>query len=542
MVSSTRQAVACVLLILCAAGCAHSQSVTEKSATASISGKVTVKGKGVPGIVVVANERNVTGPNRPRYRATTDQTGNYRISLPAGTYQVVPILLSLVPENLLSNKFVIIGDGETLEDFNFTLIRGGVITGKITDSEGKPLIDAAVSIVAVEGPSDNIVYSTRGRQTDDRGIYRAFGLAPGKYRVFVGTSRSSFGDSQGTYRQTFYPSVTDVEKATLIEITEGGEISNIDIVMGRPLTTFRVTGRIVDGETGKPLPNVMYAIGQKSSDGSQQITFGGKLANARGEFKLENLLPGKYSVFVENDRNSNFRGNSVPFEVVDRDISDLVIKLSKGSTLSGVVVLEGAEEKALPTTLSGLYIRAWLPNSESNFAGNSAAPVKPDGSFTIGGLRSGITRIDVDPMPLSGSKYLAVVRVERDGIAQPGGINVKEGEQVTDVRVVIKYLTGTIRGQVKIEGSEPPPASRISVWLRPVDDARTGYLVMMHDASTDVDSRGRFIFDGLAAGTYDVNVTVFDPGQPYSNQTSKQQVIVTDNTVSEVTVTLKPKP
>ncbi|HEX6719158.1 MAG TPA: carboxypeptidase-like regulatory domain-containing protein [Pyrinomonadaceae bacterium] len=117
MVSSTRQAIACVLLILCAAGYAHSQSVTEKSATASISGKVTIKGKGVPGILVVANERNAIGPNRPRYRATTDQTGNYRISLPAGTYQVTPVSPSLVPENQLADKFVIIGEGETLELF-----------------------------------------------------------------------------------------------------------------------------------------------------------------------------------------------------------------------------------------------------------------------------------------------------------------------------------------------------------------------------------------------------------------------------------------
>ena len=247
-------------------------------------------------------------------------------------------------------------------------------------------------------------------------------------------------------------------------------------------------------------------------------------------------------MFVENDRNGNFRGNSVSFEVVDRDISDLVIKISKGFTLSGVVVLEGVEEKALTTMLGGLYISAEPANPESNFAGNSVAPVKPDGSFTIAGLQSGITRIDVGTMSRSGSKYVAVVRLERDGIVQPGGINVKEGEQVTDVRVIIKYLTGTIRGQVKFEGSEPPPGSRISVWLSPGDDGRTGYPVMMHGNSTEVDSRGRFIFDGLAAGTYDVNVMVFDPGHSFSNQTFKQQVTVMDNTVSEVTVTLKPKP
>ena len=56
MVSSGRQAIACILLILGVAIYSHAQTTSAKEPTASISGKVTLKGKGVPGIVVIAGD------------------------------------------------------------------------------------------------------------------------------------------------------------------------------------------------------------------------------------------------------------------------------------------------------------------------------------------------------------------------------------------------------------------------------------------------------------------------------------------------------
>ena len=43
MVSSSRQAIACILLLLSTAGSAQSQSAPDKGPTSSISGKITVK-------------------------------------------------------------------------------------------------------------------------------------------------------------------------------------------------------------------------------------------------------------------------------------------------------------------------------------------------------------------------------------------------------------------------------------------------------------------------------------------------------------------
>src|SRR5215212_2659081 len=97
--------IACVLLISSAV------AAQEKTATASITGKVTVKNKGVAGVAVFAHQQNISG--RSSYRGATDQTGIYRIAnLPAGTYVISPVAPSLALEDDLRNNSVVVSEGE----------------------------------------------------------------------------------------------------------------------------------------------------------------------------------------------------------------------------------------------------------------------------------------------------------------------------------------------------------------------------------------------------------------------------------------------
>jgi hypothetical protein len=120
---------------------------------------------------------------------------------------------------------------------------------------------------------------------------------------------------------------------------------------------------------------------------------------------------------------------------------------------------------------------------------------------------------------------------------------IKEGEQVTGLRLVVRYLTGSIRGEVKVEGDELLPNSRVSLWISRIDETRPGIQYMPSGGSSaQLDSRRRFVMQGLEAGTYEVNVAVFEPGRQDTNRLYKQQVTVTDNAVSEVVVTIKTRP
>ena len=541
MLSSTRQAMACVLLIFGAVASSSSQTNPEKPANGSISGKVTLKNKPVPGIAVFAEDQAERRSGRNR-RGITDQTGGYRITdLPPGTYVVTPIAPSLAIEDELRTNSVVVAEDETVEGVNFSMVPGGVITGKITDADGKPLIEEYVTLI----PIDSAVVSGRfigSIRTDDRGIYRVFGLRQGRYKLFVGQDERSGGGPRPSYRQTFYPSVTDEAKAKVIEVTEGGEVTNVDIIVGRPLPTFHVSGRILDGETGKPLSNIRFGLYQRHGEHGGSSTVGRNATNARGEFRLENVSPGRYAVFVYPE-DSGLRGDSVYFEVVDRDVADLVINAGKAASVSGVVVFEGAEDKGPTIKPNELYVNAWMESAEQNFSGGSSQPVKPDGSFRVSGLRQGLAFFGLNWRRANGGTPTSVVRIERDGVVQPRGLMLKDGEQVTGLRLFVRYLTGAIRGQVNVEGDELLPDSRLSVWINRIDENRPGIQYMPAGGSSpQLDSRRRFMMQGLEAGTYEVNVAVFEPGRQDTNRIYKQQVTVADNTVSDVTVTVKTKP
>lgn len=535
-----------MLLVLGTVMCVHAQATTAKVGNGTISGKVTIKGKPAAGLVVAANNSRDDGGMR-RNRARTDQTGSYRITnLPAGTYEMYPLTPALVPTN--QSDAVVVSEGEQIEDVNLELVPGGVITGRITDSEGEPLIGERVSITPV---SEHFprgfgrVVMTRlfstDNNTDDRGVYRAFGLPRGKYKISVGSSPSGIGNPRQSYKETFYASVSDNAKATIVEVTEGSEATQIDIVVGRPIATFKVAGRVVDGDTGRPVANIRYGVGQTIEHGERHTSsssgIGPQATNANGEFRLQNLEPGKYSIFTVPADGGQIAIGSVSFQIVDRDVMDLIIKTTEGGSLSGVMMVEGTAIP--PTLLSSLRLCASGASTDSTFSGSRGGIVNQDGTFRIDGLRSGPARLWLCSFD---RRQLELLRVERNGVRQSETINVKEGEHVAGIRVLVRYqeLSGAIRGQVKVENGTFP-VSQIFMMLSALDE-NLQPKSLSSVPTPQLDQRGRFFVEGLAAGTYRLTAYVLQPGGHTTSHVTTQQVTVLDHTVTEVTLILKPEP
>jgi Carboxypeptidase regulatory-like domain len=347
MSSITRKCVNVALFLTCLGFClpANSQTKTTKAPGASVSGRVTIRGKGAPGIVVGLRVSNVGPQSGPSYKATTDHEGTYRISdVPAGNYRITPMAPAYVgggPDSA-GNKGILLADGETVQDIDFALVPGGVVTGKVTDAEGRPLIEERVYLVSADaaerpelGPRDN-------DQTDDRGIYRIFGIRAGRYKVAVGRNDRSFFDSvmsaRQIYKQSFYPNGNDSAKATIVEVGEGTEATNIDITVGRAEQTFAVSGRVIDGDSGQPVPNIRFGIRTVVEDrpGSSGGSFGsGAVSNGKGDFRLDNLMPGKYAVFMLPQANNDVWAEATPFEILDQDVTGLIVKAQKGAMITG---------------------------------------------------------------------------------------------------------------------------------------------------------------------------------------------------------------
>jgi hypothetical protein len=116
----------------------------------------------------------------------------------------------------------------------------------------------------------------------------------------AGGAVSVMGMGGSQYQKTFYPGVQDEAKATIIEIKEGTEVTNVDISVGKPGGGFSVTGRVINADSGQPVGNIY--IGHSSVDGSSQqlgdINFTGNQTDANGKFKLEGLQAGHYALFT----------------------------------------------------------------------------------------------------------------------------------------------------------------------------------------------------------------------------------------------------
>jgi len=516
---------------------------TTKAGRGSISGRVTLKGKGVFG-VAVALRKNQPGwnPYERVPRAMTDHDGFYRLTnVAAGTYEVQPAVPAFVPIDAREARAtVLLGEDEPVENIDFALARGGVITGRVTDADGRPVVQQQVYIYRAADfnqPGQPQVYAAGGAPTDDRGVYRVFGLMPGHYKVGAGRGENSFSgpvsSSRSSYAQVFHPDATDPTKATVIDVGEGTEATDIDITLGRALQTFTVAGRVVDSE-GLPAPNVRLGFQRKLGERSEPASLI-VVTDAKGEFVKEGLVSGKYGVAVYPTDNSGMRPEPLTFDVIDQDVSEITVKLYQGASVSGVVVLETPSPAAV-ARFPELLMRVFVNDFATKTGSSGTASVAPNGSFSVTGLTGGFANLFVNAKDSSvPPKGFSLVRVERDGEVVSRSIQIQEREQLTGVRVVLAYGTATIRGVVQVENGALPNPERIFVGL-----LRPGERISSLRPPR-VDARGRFLIEGVAPGTYVIQA-VISMGPNVRGRMVKREITIPDGVTTDVTLTIDMNP
>ena len=195
------------------------------------------EGTGMPNVTVhiirATSGRRAASP-RGNTEVVTDKDGNFRgAGLSPGLYTIdVPRVKEYVMRPLTAaesgeRRYYRIGDSITI-----TLMKGGVITGRVTNPDGQPIVGVEISATMVrdaEGYSVRDALEGDPRMTDDRGIYRIFGLRPGSY--IVGTSGSMSDAYFSPYAgsaMTYHPSATH-DTATEVAVASGAEATGIDI-------------------------------------------------------------------------------------------------------------------------------------------------------------------------------------------------------------------------------------------------------------------------------------------------------------------------
>jgi len=529
-----------IFVVLASPTIALKQSKQPKEPSGTISGRVTINDQPARGVIVLVLPGDPGLSNKTTSKATTDSDGRFQLrGIPAGGYQLQTFAPALVTSNLYGRQSQVINlnDGESVDGIDLALKPGGVITGRITNADGEPVIQENVRLISADQSKTQIYfpYLDMMSSTDDRGIYRLFGVPPGRYLVAIGGNPNSPSSSISGNNAYYHPGTSDNSKATTIEVTSGSESNGVDIVTGRN-KVYTASGRIVDATSGKPLVGMTYGYGVQDPQSKNlgMMFYSGSTTNSSGRFLLQGLTPGQYAAYAQPVGESDRYSDLAPFTITDGDVDGLIVKVHAGSQITGNVIIEGAERQPVPN-ISAIQL-SYSSGSPNVARRGGLLRIASDGSFRITGLPRGLIRFY--PQFYLNPKGLTLSRIERDGIEEKDGIDVGSDEEITGVKLIFSYGTGVIRGQVKVEGSEITSSTMMFLNVR-----RAGSMDNVNNMNQPVDVRGRFVASGLTPGEYDLTLNYqsrapsSDAGRPsVISRQVKQTVSVTNGTETQVTL------
>lgn len=475
---------------------------------------------------VMLLELTNAGPERG---AMTNASGEFQFKdVPAGKYVVmvdatgVITPLSLMDIDDKAEKFdaeevkkyfdEVIVDGNRDVAVKVRAKRGGAISGKVTYSDGDLAVNVRVTVIRkTSGRLTRFITNMNptalfGIQTDDRGMYRVAGLAPGEYIVSVsetvdhegqsGRQRGDYMDMLGSNSLvvTYYKDVTKSSDASVVKIDLGQDQNEINITLADRVLHI-ISGTVVARNGSAPIGNATISVTSKDNAGAGSTFMmpTNVSTDADGLFAFNEMPDGEYTLTVEppyttehvvdtedEDPNSpppplsapspklKFARKQHEVTVSGSDVTDLTIKLSEGANVSGLVTVEGAT--AIPPDT---FVQLETASHESVAEGKR---VLSDGRFLIDGVSPGAFYTNVR-LPLGSQYYVRSMSVNGiDLMSDP--LVVGENADVNDVRIVVSGDGATLSGRV-LSGNNTP-ISGVQLTLVPADPrkwrARASYL------------------------------------------------------------------
>jgi hypothetical protein len=423
------------------------------------------------------------------------------------------------------------------ESVTVNLIKGGVITGRVTDPNGEPMVGVRAQAFKVRELEGGQKYSgdlrgMNGRLTDDRGFYRLYGLEPGVYVVGVSNDQSGLYDGaySGREAMTWHPSSP---RATAAEIAlrGGEEVAGIDI-RHREDRGHTISGTFIsDAASGSMSEGATVML----TSGADRQLVGMTGAYGTRSFALFGAPDGEYEIFAfpTNPEEADF-AISAPRRVVVRgaDVSGIELKITPAASISGRVKIEastvgsaggagkkpcevGAQARA---TIEEVLLSA-APDDESRPSIQSIQSITPylhyiggamggapeeKGEFILSGLAAGRFRIKAD-LPDEGWYVRAITQPAPGAAKKPvdtsrSGIAIKAGEKLSGVDVVIAEGAASLNGRVVPAKEGSKLASRLRVHLIPAEVSAADDVLRYAETTVGVD--GEFGFKHIAPGNY----------------------------------------
>lgn len=421
-----------------------------------------------------------------------------------------------------------VADAQVAAPVVISLTPTGAIAGRVMDgSRAAPLVWVrALKPEFFDGRRSFRVATWA--QTDDRGDFRLFGLAPGMYYVSAILPANPRLDganlitpaiptrANGNVRSTttpatpenldprvfdtlaapavYHPATTDIERAAAVEVRPGDTVAGLSLALVH-LEPRRIRGRVTAQDTGA-LASLRITISPVQSATDAPIP---SPVISDGRFEISRVPPGRYvlGAWSPATNTSRFFGTTV-VDVSTADANDVTIAINANVAVTGTLTLDGRA----PVAADG-FLSVQLQSASPGTPGLGAQRVQPDGTFTIPNVYPGRYRFRV----LQAGKFPWVKSARWGSEEVATTPMVIEGEPAGRT-LAIDIGTKTAAVDVTVLDAQRRPASGILVVAVP-DAARRGRTANYKGASTD--AQGRVRLADLAPGEYRIFATTDIP-------------------------------
>lgn len=520
-----------------------SDAAAPTSIYGSITGRVVSEDGPLPFVsitVLPVSNSNNRGPGNNNFRnVTTDAEGNFKVDgLRASAWQVIPLAQGYVVDTSNdegAQPYFRIGEAATVR-----MVKGGVITGRVLSAVGEPLIAVPVSVQYVrdaQGRAASGGGAGGGFQTDDRGVYRIYGLQPGSYVVSAGRTGSGGpgGGRLSPYEgdvPTYFPAATR-DTAVEVAVSAGSETGGIDIQYrgdkGRAISG-KITGATTDTSNrgfGPGGGGISVTLTHVATGSMFNRTFV-QSRNGVNSYALYGVPDGEYEVTAERNSPGDNDAASAPRRVTvsGRDVSGIDLILMPLASIQARLQLENeskeikCESKRKAAFEEQLFVLQPEEPTDSPQRRNARRPVFDNhlgtpnraGEMSFRNLNIGryhlltkllddnwyIRSITLPGVPVKATPKAPAPKATTIDVAR-NGLNLKSGDKLTGLTVKVSEGAAAVKGKVKAEANEPlPPMLR--VYLVPVEKERADEVLRY--AETNVSSDGSFSLGHLAPGKY----------------------------------------
>jgi len=490
-----------------------SQPYSSQSGT-SIEGFVLegVTERPLQGVTVVA------AANGNTRSATTDAQGHFLIDVPeSGRYLLTPGSEGMVYSRPASPNqphepgvWVQVSSSEHISDVSLRMVRAGVISGRVLDSNGKTFsaVRGSVSVMRYSYDaygkrqlrSDAWVHFDRDTNTvarmDDQGDYRLYGLQPGDYYVNV----------SGGGNHYFYPGTPDEALATPVHVRSGEEVHLATIILPAQANT-PVRFHFSDA-AGNPLtPAASSALSLTSPDGGTLIS--GTLAlfpipdtpTVSSAVRSVSLPPGPHDYLVGlvgMGATPEVQYGRIRLNIGNSEMDEFVT-MSNGIRISGSISAQDVNGNSVGIDGLVCKLHSDLPHVESVGASTTK------GCFGAQ-YSSGLYQLEVTGMPPDA--YIESATADGKDILAHG----LQLSSDTEIKVRIRALGGKLDGIVRDTDGKPLPEAAVAlVPDAPLRDAGTFYRFVISDV------HGKYQLRGIAPGSYHVFAWTELNGAAYRN-------------------------